>query len=173
MKIYFATHATSVDNEQGVASGWADPALSELGKKQARELGRHFKDIPLSLICTSDFKRAIQTVELAFGSKLPVIIDPRLRELNYGDYNGCPNAEVDLFKTKSISMPFPRGESYQQAMKRLHEFYNELKSKYPDKTVLIVGHRATQYGLDTLVNGSNLEDVVKPLVWRPYWEYNF
>ncbi len=38
MKIYFATHSTSEDNEAKISSGWKDAKLSELGIKQAKEL---------------------------------------------------------------------------------------------------------------------------------------
>lgn len=39
MKIYFAAHSTSKDNEAGIASGWKDVELSELGIQQSKELG--------------------------------------------------------------------------------------------------------------------------------------
>jgi broad specificity phosphatase PhoE len=68
-------------------------------------------------------------------------------------------------------VPFPHGESYEDAMVRVHDFYNELKEKYSDKTILVVGHRATQYGLDTLT-GKTLEDCLStPFKWQPFWEY--
>ncbi|OGY46047.1 MAG: hypothetical protein A2744_03990 [Candidatus Buchananbacteria bacterium RIFCSPHIGHO2_01_FULL_44_11] len=173
MKIYFATHATSTDNENGLASGWSDPKLSALGQKQAKALASYFENIPLDLICVSDLKRAQQTVRLAFGAKFPVLFDSRLREINYGDYTGRPAAEVDSLRLEMIDKPFPGGESYQQAMTRLHQFYRELKEAHSEKTVLIIGHRATQYGLDTLVLGKDLVQVIRPLVWQPYWEYDF
>ena len=34
----FETHATSLDNDAGLASGWFDVALSVTGEAQAREL---------------------------------------------------------------------------------------------------------------------------------------
>ena len=59
-------------------------------------------------------------------------------------------------------------------MERIHQFYNELKEKHLDKTVLIIGHRATQYGLDTLINHKTLEELLSiPFKWQPYWEYEF
>ena len=98
MKVYFVTHATSRDNEDKSASGWKEVELSELGKQQARERGETFKDIRLDLICCSDLKRAVDTVQIAFGSKYPVILDKRLRELNYGDFNGKPREVVESMK---------------------------------------------------------------------------
>ena len=174
MKIYFVAHATSTDNEEGLSSGWNNPELSELGIQQAKELGERFKSIPIDLICCSDLKRAVDTVDIAFKKKIPITIDRKLREINYGDFNGRPKEEVDSMKIEKIVEPFSGGESYRQAVDRVQQFYNELKQKHSDKVILVVGHRATQYGLDVLVNNKGLEELVGvSFKWQPYWEYNF
>ncbi len=173
MKIYFAAHSTSKDNEAGIASGWKDVELSKVGIQQSKELGERFRDIKIDLICCSDLKRAVDTVKIAFEDEIPIIVDKRLRELNYGDFNGKLSEIVSHMKKERIKEPFPNGESYEQAMVRFHEFYKELKKNHPDKTVLVIGHRATQYGLDTLVGGKTLEDCLNiPFKWQPYWKYN-
>jgi len=173
MKIYFAAHSTTKDNEAHFSSGWKDIELSDLGIQQSKEMGERFKDVKIDLICCSDLKRAVDTVKIAFGDKYPVIADKRLRELNYGNFNGKPSEVVEPMKKTHIKEPYPNGESYEQAVARVQGFYKELKEKYPDKTVLVVGHRATQYGLDTLVGGKTLEECLSvPFKWQPYWEYN-
>src|SRR3989344_4453068 len=172
MKIYFVAHSTSKDNEAEIASGWKNIELSPLGVQQSKKLKNALGDIKFDIICCSDLIRAIDTVKIAFREKITVIIDKRLRELNYGDFNGKPKSIVDKMKVERIKMPFPKGESYEQAVIRVQEFFKELKQKYPNKTVLVVGHRATQFGLDTLT-GKTLEDCVKtPFKWQPFWEYN-
>jgi len=171
MKIYFAAHSTTKDNEAETSSGWKDVELSNLGIQQSKEMGERLRDIKIDLICCSDLKRAVETVKIAFGDKYLIIVDKRLRELNYGDFNGKPSKIVELMKKDHIKEPFPKGESYEQAMLRVHEFLSEITEKYPNKTVLIVGHRATQYGLDTLVGKTLKECLEKPFKWRPYWEY--
>ena len=95
MKIYFVAHGATKDNEAKIASGWRDAELSELGIKQAKESGERFKDVKIDLICCSDLKRAADTVKIAFGDKYPIIADKRLRELNYGDFNGKPSEAVE------------------------------------------------------------------------------
>lgn len=171
MKIYFAAHATTKDNEAKVASGWSDAELSDLGIRQAKELGETFKDIKLDIVCCSDLRRAVDTVQIAFGSKYRVMADKRLRELNYGDFNGKPSAVVEPMKVQHIKDPFPNGESYEQAVARVQGFYKELKEEYHNKMILVVGHRATQYGLDALA-GKTLEELLSvPFGWQPYWEY--
>jgi broad specificity phosphatase PhoE len=174
MKIYFAAHATTTDNEAKIASGWKDVELSELGLKQAEELKDQVDGLGIDLVVGSDLKRAVDTINIAFGDSLPKIFDKRLRELDYGDYEGKSSDIVGAMKKDSINTPFPNGESYEQAMERTHEFYTELKEKYPDKTVLVVGHRVTQYGLDTLINNKTLEELLSvPFKWQSCWKYNW
>jgi broad specificity phosphatase PhoE len=173
MKIYFVTHATSKDNEKGIASEWKNVELSEIGIRQAKSLGERFKNIKIDLICCSDLKRAMEMVKIAFGEKFPIIVDKRLKEINYGDFNGKPKELIDSIKENHIKESFPNGESYEQAVARLQEFFRGLKEKYPDKTVLVVGHRATQYGLEIMTWQKTLKECLKtPFEWQPYWEYN-
>ena len=172
MKIYFAAHATTTDNEAGLSSGWNDAGLSKLGEQQAAALKNYVKNLPITAVYCSDLQRSYETAKIAFGDTLPIIADRRLREINYGDYNGKPKAEVDAIKLTHLSQPFPKGESFQQAVARVQAFYRELKAQHPTTTPLIIGHRATQFGLDTLIGGKTLEScVAAPFVWQPYWEY--
>ena len=74
-------------------------------------------------------------------------------------------------KMRRIKEPFPNGESYEQAVERVQGFYQWLKGQHPSKAVLVVGHRATQYGLEIL-KGATLEELLStPFKWHPYWEY--
>ena len=176
MHIYFATHSTTKDNEARIASGWKNVELSELGIKQAKQLGSAFSGIKIDLICTSDLIRAVDTVRIAFQDKIPVLIDKRLREANYGDFDGKKSEIVSAMKMECIKKPFKNGESYEEAMARLHEFYNELKEKYKsprdaDVKILVVGHRATQYGLDTMTGKTIEQCLTEPFKWQQYWEY--
>lgn len=172
MKIYFATHSETTDNARGLATGQNPGELSELGRKQSAEMGERFKNIKIDLIFTSDLQRAKDTVAIAFGEKIPVIYDRRLREISYGDLNGHTTKEVYALKPKKIKEPFPNGESYEQAVERVQGFLLEIKDKYPDKIILIVDHRATYYALDVLTARRTLEQCVnEEFVWQPWWEY--
>ncbi|PIR96685.1 MAG: hypothetical protein COT91_05485 [Candidatus Doudnabacteria bacterium CG10_big_fil_rev_8_21_14_0_10_41_10] len=51
-------------------------------------------------------------------------------------------------------------------------FLLDLLKKYDGKTVLIIGHRATQYALEYFINKTLLRQAVTtPWAWRPGWEY--
>jgi len=172
MKVYFVYHSTSKDNEVSLVSGWNDVQLSPLGTQQARELGERFENIDVDLIYCSDLVRAVETVRIAFGKKITVIIDKRLREINYGDFNGKPTEMVDPMNIKWIKEPFPNGESYEQAITRIHDFCRGLKTNSATNMTLIVGHRTTKFGLDTFADNKTLKECLNTShKWQPYWEY--
>lgn len=171
--IIFESHSTTTDNEKHLSSGWNDVELSELGIQQAKDLGQRRGDELFDAIFCSDLQRSYKTAVIAFGDKFPIIKDSRLRECNYGDLTQHPSEEVDKEKPNRISVPFPNGESYNQAEERMHSFLKELVDKYDGKRIMIIGHRATQYGLEHLIKGLPLEEVIPAKwKWQPGWEYN-
>jgi broad specificity phosphatase PhoE len=74
--VVFETHATSLDNEAGLASGWFDVTLSATGEEQARQLGTRRRDDEFAAVFCSDLVRASRTAEIAFGNRaLPIVRD--------------------------------------------------------------------------------------------------
>ena len=99
-------------------------------------------------------------------------MDWRLRECNYGDMNGYNKNQIEEMKFVSILKPYPNGESYSDCLKRMEQFLTDLKQKYDGQSILIIGHRATQYGLECICLGKTLEDVVMaPWLWQEEWNY--
>lgn len=172
INIVFETHGTTFDNENYLSSGHFDVELSPLGIQQSKELGERYKNDTFSAIFCSDLQRSYKTAEIAFGDKYPIIKDKRLRECDYGDLTQHPSEEVDAEKPKRISIPFSNGESYEQITKRMKEFLDNLKKDYDGEKIMIIGHRATQYGLDHWIKGVDLKTlVVTPFKWQPGWFY--
>ncbi|MDD5731403.1 MAG: histidine phosphatase family protein [Patescibacteria group bacterium] len=174
IKIIFEPHGTTTDNEKHLASGLYDVELSELGVQQAKELGERHKDEEFDAIFCSDLQRSYKTAEIAFGNKYPIIRDKRLNECDYGDLTQHPSGEVDAEKIKRVNEPFPNGESYKQASERMRNFLEDLLKEYDEKRIMIIGHRATQYGLERWINGVTIEDSVRNhenWKWQPGWTY--
>lgn len=173
VKIYFEPHSTTTDNEANIASGWKDVALSELGLKQSKELGERSRERNLEAVFCSDLIRAVKSAEIAFAdTSIPIVSDVRLRECNYGDFDGGPKSVVDNQKVERIKIPFPNGESYEQTTVRVADFLSDLKKDYDGKTVMIIGHRATQYGLENIINKMPLDVIIPaPWKWQPGWVY--
>lgn len=171
--VVFETHATSLDNEAGLASGWSDSALSAKGEEEARTLGVRRQDDRLAAVFCSDLTRAFQTAEIAFKERsLAIARDPRLRECNYGTLTRHGAAEIEARRPLHVDTPFPNGESYRQVARRVSAWLDDAVAAHAGDTVLVVGHRATFYALEHLVNGTALEDIVmSPWQWQPGWTY--
>jgi broad specificity phosphatase PhoE len=173
-RLIFETHATSVDNEAGVASGWADVALSRAGRDQARDLGDRRANEALAAVFCSDLERAWRTAEIAFGARgMPIVRDERLRECDYGAWTRHPTVEIDAQRSGRIVTPFPDGESYVQVTVRVGRWLGETTPRFAGRTILVIGHRATFYAFEHLLRGVALADVIAaPWRWQPGWTYD-
>lgn len=169
MKIIFESHSTTVDNERHISSGWFDVELSPLGRTQALALGEHYQNMHLDAIFCSDLQRSYKTAEIAFPGR-KIIKDKRLRECHYGDLTRHPAERINQIKDLHIDIPFPNGESYQDVVIKMEGFLQEIKEEY--QTVLVIGHRATQYALEHIVNKQPLQStLVAPWQWQRGWIY--
>ncbi len=173
--MYFV-HGTTKDNEIGISSGWSDVELSTLGEKQSIELRSKISEKKFDVIFSSDLKRALRSAQLAFEGMAPIIPDARLRECNYGTFNGRSSEIVEPMQERHIVEKFLDGESYEDVKGRLDDFIQFLKKNYDGKSVAIVSHQAPQLALDVLIKGKTWEEAFredwrKKKAWQPGWEY--
>jgi 2,3-bisphosphoglycerate-dependent phosphoglycerate mutase len=171
VEVVYETHSTSEDNEAGIATGWLPGRLSAAGRERARELGERRRDDGLSVVFTSDLRRAVETAEIAFaGSPMPIVEDVRLRECDYGELNGT--AEPTRDRQAHVDTPYPGGESWRRAVERVAGFLDELRRERDGERVLVIDHVATRHALEIVANGRELEELIgAPFEWQPGWEY--
>ncbi|RTK93281.1 histidine phosphatase family protein [Candidatus Saccharibacteria bacterium] len=174
MKITFLTHSITFDNEADLASGWNDIELSPEGIKRIEAWAKDINLSDIDAVYASDLQRAYKTAQIAFPeiTTRKLFLDWRLRECDYGDLTQHPKStEVDPARAQHIDNPFPNGESYTQAMARMESFVNDLR-KLPHKHVLVIGSRATHYGLDVHIDGKSIEEcLAHKFVWQPGWTF--
>lgn len=174
IRITYFVHGTTTDNEKGLATGWEQGRLSDLGIEQSRKLPTLLKQDDFDIVFCSDLKRAIDSAHLAFGDKYKIVTDKRLREANYGDFTLGKEFKDGL--KKYIDTPFPNGESYKDVEKRIREFVDFLKESYQGKHIAIVAHQAPQLALDVILGGKTWEQAIdedwrKKKAWQPGWTY--
>ena len=170
-KIIYFVHGTTHDNLNDKCTGWHHGELSELGTKQCEELRSITKDLHFDVLFTSDLKRAIDSADITWPD-MGKIVDERLRECNYGDYNGTSLVVYE----NHIHDPFPSGECLKDVEKRIEDFINFSKRKYRGKTIAIVAHRAPQLAFEVLTKNITWEEAIandwrKRKAWQPGWEY--
>jgi 2,3-bisphosphoglycerate-dependent phosphoglycerate mutase len=173
IELVFETHSITVDNEQGRATGWRPGQLSDQGRDQARRLGERRRDDGIAAVFSSDLARAVQTASIAFdGSAIPVLLDWRLRECDYGERNGMPAADLHVGRREHLDRPYPGGESWRQAVARVGRFLEDLPLRWDGQRLVIIGHVATRWGLDHYIGGAALEDLIdQGFAWQEGWEY--
>ena len=167
--VVYETHSTSEHNEAGIATGWLGGALSPAGRAQAIELGERRRDDGIDLVVASALWRAVVRAAFAFfGCGIPLRVDWRLRECDYGRLTGMPRTVLDEQRVRRVDEPWPGGESWRQAVARVSSFLDEVRGE----RVLLIGHVATRWALDHRVNGRPLEELAaEEFDWKPGWEY--
>jgi len=91
-EVYLIRHAHPNYRLQKKLGDYLMP-LSNIGKKQAKAISKHFRDLKLDLIYTSELARAQETA-VALGQNLPIIVDERLNEIDWKDWR-----RVKYFRT--------------------------------------------------------------------------
>lgn len=176
VEITYFVHGTTFDNEAEISSGWKDVDISPKGVEQSIALKDQVKEKKFDIVFCSDLKRAVHSAELSFKDKYQIISDPRLRECNYGDFNGKSSKIVEPIQENHVSEKFPNGESYEDVKARIADFLNMLKNDYESKHIAIVAHKAPQLALDVILKGKTweqafAEDWRKTHSWQPGWSY--
>ncbi len=141
-------HGQTRANIDQVWHGHTDTALTELGQKQARMLGRHFhRYMQPEVIYASPLQRAWLTAE-AVGTQfgIPVQLDSRLMEFNLGDWEGATFESLrgagDIMEQLVRNPDFspPNGESQNLVKKRMVEAIEEITGRHPQQNIVIVAH---------------------------------
>lgn len=173
IRLVYETHATTIDNEAGIATGWLPGVLSPVGRRQARELGDRRRNDGIAAVFTSDLHRAVDTARIAFAcTTVPIHQDHRLRECNYGRLNGRPQAALAPLRGRHIDETFPGGQSYREVLAATEDFLGDLGTWWDGSRILLIAHSANRWALDCLLTGADLEDLVQaPAHWQPGWEY--
>ena len=87
--IYMVRHGETPWNVEGRYQGQLDPPLTAKGRRQAQATAQKLAPLGLAAIYSSDLARAAQTADaLAQKTGLAVQLDPRLREIHQGVWQG-------------------------------------------------------------------------------------
>ena len=143
-KLYITRHGQTVWNVEGKVCGATDIELTELGHKQACELGEYIKNnsgIHIDEIVASPLKRAENTARhIAEATGIPMHTEERIREQNFGKYEGGGRRDEDFLEAKrGFVNSFDGGESMLRVAQRVYNLLDEIKND-KDKTYLIVAH---------------------------------
>ena len=153
MKIYLIRHGETDRNKVKCLQGRTDIELNEYGRELAYKTAEGLKEVDFDMIFTSPLKRARETAEIIRrGRNVPVIIEERIQEISFGEYEGLcygkdnysiPDKDFMNFFDQPERYAVPvAGESFEEVIARTGEFLKELadKREYQDKTILLSTH---------------------------------
>jgi glucosyl-3-phosphoglycerate phosphatase len=143
-------HGLTDWNHSGRFQGQADVPLNEVGLAQAASAAEALLGLGITSIVSSDLSRAAVTAQIvATRLGLPVKLDPRLQEINVGEWAGSTHDEVfdrepEYRQRLAEGRDFRRsatGETAAQAGGRMAEALAEQAAGVgDDEVLLVVGH---------------------------------
>ncbi len=144
MRLFITRHSKTLWNQEKRLQGWKDSPLTNQGIKDALLLKERIKTLSIDYCYSSPINRAKQTSEILFDQ---VILDERLKEMNFGIYEGKKIEEIlndkqydDLWNHPDDQVRLTDGESYLEVQTRLKDFIDDIYQKHPDKNVFITIH---------------------------------
>ncbi|MGH3642367.1 MAG: histidine phosphatase family protein [Mycobacterium sp.] len=95
-RLVLLRHGETNFNTEGRMQGQRDTELTDLGRRQAADVAATLAKLDPLLIVSSDLRRARETAQaLAEQTGQPIRIDPRLREMHLGHWQGLTEPEID------------------------------------------------------------------------------
>jgi broad specificity phosphatase PhoE len=139
-------HGETDWNADGRLQGQTDRPLSDYGRRQARQLADDLAGEEFDAVYASDLARARETAEIvAERLGLPVVLDPDLREKDWGNWEGLTSVERDRVEFV--------GESTEAHQERMLRALRRIADRHPGGRVLVVTHGGSMRRVQTAALG--------------------
>lgn len=146
-QLIIVRHGRTAYNATGRLQGRTDNPLDEVGYEQVRRVARHLAPSVGSdaLVICSPLVRARQTAdEIAHETGLEVAVDERWVEIDYGVYEGVPQADVPahVWSKWRLDPHFApeSGESLAAVQERVSAACDDLFQRLEGRTAVVVTH---------------------------------
>lgn len=161
---YLLRHGEALSNVDRFYSSWPEKInnpLTPQGVKMVEKAAEELKGKDIKFIFSSDLLRTKQTAEIiAKALSLEVNLDIRLRELDFGIFNGKPAEFFDNYfreETDRLEKSVPEGETYRQVAQRVTDFIKDIDEHHKGN-ILIVSHECPLWILKSIANEISLTD---------------
>jgi broad specificity phosphatase PhoE len=133
LHLMLTRHGLTTAGAGPVLGGQLDVGLTAEGRAQARALANRLAGIRIDRIISSPMQRALETAQVIATGR-PVGVDDRLREVDYGRWEGLTSAEIDArdpelrerWERDPAATHPPGGESGGEVAGRALSFLSEL-----------------------------------------------
>ena len=142
--VYFVRHGQTVWNVENKICGATDIALTPLGHQQAIETGKKIlaEGIRADEILASPLIRAAETARhISEITGIPVRLEPRLKEQNFGKWESTARDGLEFRKAKEdFCCRYEGGESMLHLAQRIYNLLDEIREEADRKTYILVAH---------------------------------
>ena len=142
-------HGLTAWNVSGRFQGHSDIPLSPEGRSQSVLLAAYVANFPaIDALVSSPLERAVETARIALPGH-EVLFDERLRELDFGDFEGRTREELErdarwhAWLEDPFMMRAPGGEAYAQLRDRVIAWLVEARARFEGGHVVAVTHSGT------------------------------
>lgn len=160
MSLYVTRHGETDYNVKNLVCGISEAVLTKRGIEQAKNLANNLHRFNYKYLYVSPLQRALDTANYANIHNLTFIVEPRLKEINFGVYEGVHRkCEEFLVNKNNLAYRYPRGESFIELCKRVYEFLDEIKEEATNNDVLLVCHGAVCRAIHSYFNDMTNEEI--------------
>jgi broad specificity phosphatase PhoE len=140
-RLFLVRHGETAWSASGRHTGWTDVPLSEAGRRQAAALATRLSGQRFVRVVSSPLARALETCRIVGLAPEP-IVDPDLREWNYGVFEGRTSDEIraEIPGWTIWTADVEEGESVVDVGRRLDRVIGELLEVDGDVAVFGHGH---------------------------------
>jgi broad specificity phosphatase PhoE len=145
-ELLLVRHGETDWNAEGKLQGHTDRPLNDCGRRQAKALAGRLAAERIDAVYASDLSRARETAEI-LGEKLglAVVVDPDLREKNWGTWEGLTSDE-------RLHIEF-EGETSEAHRDRTLSAVQRIVERHPEGRIVVVTHGASLRRLQAAVSG--------------------
>lgn len=140
-RVYLTRHGRTTLNAEGRLRGLSDPPLDEVGLAEVARLAKVLATKGVTMVVSSPLQRAVSTAEaIANAAGVPMSIDMRLNDRDYGPMTGRPRAEVE--KQYGSVDAAPGVEPRSAIAERAKRAFFELVAELAPGPIVMVSHDA-------------------------------
>lgn len=167
MNLYLVRHGQTDLNKQHIIQGITNAKLNKNGINQAENLKQEIDKLDIDLVISSPLLRTKETTNIIINNRnIDIIYDDRIIERYAGNFEGKSDKNYDHIKVWDYKLNTDLNaniERVQDLLERAKLFLDDIKTKYPNKNILIVSHeaiiRAIHYNIVGYNENTNFKDI--------------